>query len=177
MSRIEQTVGCRVALRDCWLYARRQQDRKYAANPREAKENDVADGRAHLRTLLFPALLAAAALAAPEARQARVGAPAFAPGNPAGAAIEQTSPGSRSPAELVASFDGLGVGFEGPQGPSTGGNPSDNSIAVGPDHIMQTVNSRLAIFSKKGKKYDKTGTVLYWCRSQQHGVQRLRWNV
>ena len=65
------------------------------------------------------------------------------------------------PAELVASFDGLGVGFEGPHGPSTGGNPSDNSLAVGPDHIMQTVNTRLAIFTKKGKKYDTTGTVLY----------------
>jgi len=90
-----------------------------------------------------------------------VGLPAFPPKNPAGAAIEQTSHGARPPAELVASFDGLGAGFEGPQGPSTAGNPSDNSLAVGPDHIMQTVNSRLAIFSKKGKKYDKTGTVLY----------------
>ena len=94
-------------------------------------------------------------------RQARVGAPAFPPRNPAGAAVEQTSQGTRPPAELVASFDGLGVGFEGPQGPSTGGNPSDNSIAVGTDHIMQTVNSRLAIFTKKGKKYDTTGKVLY----------------
>src|SRR5205823_6200308 len=30
-------------------------------------------------------------------------------------------------------------------------NPSDNSMAVGPDHIMQTVNSRMAVFDKKGK--------------------------
>jgi hypothetical protein len=100
-------------------------------------------------------------LSTTSARQARVGAPAFPPRNPAGAAVEQTSAGTRPPAELVASFDGLGVGFEGLQGPSTGGNPSDNSIAVGPDHIMQTVNTRLAIFTKKGKKYDTTGTVLY----------------
>ena len=68
--------------------------------------------------------------------------------------IEQTSQGTRSPAELLTSFDGLGVGFEGPQGPATGRNPSDNSLAVGPDHIVQTVNSRMAIF-------DKTGQVLY----------------
>jgi hypothetical protein len=54
----------------------------------------------------------------------------------------------------VRSFDGLGVGFEGPQGPAIGRNPSDNSLAVGPEHIVQTVNSRLAIF-------DKTGRVLY----------------
>jgi hypothetical protein len=78
-------------------------------------------------------------------------ASACAPDDPS---IEQTSQGTRPPAELVESFDGLGVGFEGPQGPATGRNPSDNSLAVGPDHIVQTVNSRLAIF-------DKTGRVLY----------------
>ncbi|HEX5070605.1 MAG TPA: hypothetical protein VFV78_10370, partial [Vicinamibacterales bacterium] len=38
--------------------------------------------------------------------------------------------------------------------------PSDNSLAVGPDHVMQTVNTRLAVFTKKGKKYDATGQVL-----------------
>jgi len=40
-------------------------------------------------------------------------------------------------------------------------NPSDNSLAVGPDHIMQTVNSQLVVFTKKGKRFDATGTVLY----------------
>lgn len=74
--------------------------------------------------------------------------------SPENASIEQTSQGSLPPAELVTSFDGLGVGFEGPQGPAKGRNPSDNSLAVGPDHIVQTVNSRMAIF-------DKTGRVLY----------------
>lgn len=94
-------------------------------------------------------------------QQPPAGAPAFPPANKAGAAVEQTSPGTRPGATLVASFDGLGAGFEGPHGPSTGRNPSDNSLAVGPDHIMQTVNSRLAIFTKKGKTFDTTGKVLY----------------
>ncbi|PYR74938.1 MAG: hypothetical protein DMF86_16880, partial [Acidobacteria bacterium] len=63
--------------------------------------------------------------------------------------VEQTSHGTRPPAAIVASFDGLGVGFSGPQGPYEGRNPSDNSLAVGPDHIVQTVNSRLMVFTKK----------------------------
>jgi len=75
--------------------------------------------------------------------------------------VEQRSHGSRSPATLVASFDGLGFGFTGPQGSANFRNPSDNSIAVGPDHIVQTVNSRMAIFTKRGAQFDTTGRVLY----------------
>jgi hypothetical protein len=93
---------------------------------------------------------------APVAFIIAVGAIAAQPGT-----IEQTSPGTRPAATLVESFDGLGVGFDGPHGKSEGRNPSDNSLAVGPDHIVQTVNSRLAIFTKKGKKFDTTGRVLY----------------
>jgi len=77
------------------------------------------------------------------------------------AAVEQTEHGTKPPAEIVASFDGLGEGFEGPQGAAVFRNPSDNSLAVGPDHIMQSVNSRMAIFTKKGAKFDTTGRVLY----------------
>ncbi len=80
---------------------------------------------------------------------------------PEGTKVEQTTQGTRPAAALVDSFDGLGAGFEGPQGTGMFRNPSDSSLAVGPDHIVQTVNSRLAIYSKKGKKFDKTGTVLY----------------
>lgn len=85
------------------------------------------------------------------------------PGNVAapGASVEQREQGHRSPADLVASFDGLGYGFEGPHGPSTGRNPSDNSLAVGPDHIVQIVNSRMAIFTKRGARFDTTGRVLH----------------
>ena len=64
--------------------------------------------------------------------------------------VEQTRPGPRPPAALVASFDGLGAGFVGPQGSSTQRNPYDNSLAVGPDHVIQIVNTRLAIFTKTG---------------------------
>jgi hypothetical protein len=77
------------------------------------------------------------------------------------AEAEQTEQGTRPPAVLVESFDGLGFGFDGPHGPSEGRNPSDNSLAVGPNHIVQTVNSRLAIFTKKGELFDSTGAVLY----------------
>ena len=81
---------------------------------------------------------------------------------PAGsAAVEQTSQGSRPSAALVESFDGLGVGFEGPQGTTNVRNPSDNTLAVGPNHIVQIVNTQAAIFTKKGKKFDATGRVLY----------------
>ena len=72
--------------------------------------------------------------------------------------IEQTSPGTRAPAELVESFDGLGAGLFAVSPPR---NPSDNSLAVGPDHIIQTVNSQLVVFTKKGKRFDTTGKVLY----------------
>jgi hypothetical protein len=80
---------------------------------------------------------------------------------PASTAVEQTWQGTRPAAPLLESFDGLGAGFEGPQGTTTFRNPSDNSLAVGPDHIMQIVNSRLAVYTKKGARYGKTGTVLY----------------
>lgn len=70
---------------------------------------------------------------------------------PGSAKIEQTAQGTQAAAQLVVSFDGLGVGFKGPQGTATLRNPSDNSLAVGPQHVMQTVNTRMAIFDKQGK--------------------------
>src|ERR1700730_17155826 len=75
--------------------------------------------------------------------------------------IEQPSQGGRPALPVAESFDGLGVGFAGPQGTAAGRNPSDNSLAVGPNHIVQIVNSRLAIFTKKGAQFDTTGKVLY----------------
>ena len=75
--------------------------------------------------------------------------------------IEQTAPGRRPAVRITSSFDGLGVGFSGPQGTASLRNPSDNSLAVGPNHIVQTVNSRMAIFTKKGVRFKETGRVLY----------------
>ncbi len=80
---------------------------------------------------------------------------------PGSAAVEQTAQGAKPGPELVESFDGLGMGFSGPQGTAVVRNPSDNSLAVGPNHIAQIVNSRMAIYTKKGKLYDSTGKVLY----------------
>jgi hypothetical protein len=69
----------------------------------------------------------------------------------AAAAIEQKAQGTRAAAKIIESFDGLGVGFEGPQGAAAGRNPSDNSLAAGPAHVVQIVNSSPAIFFKKGE--------------------------
>jgi hypothetical protein len=77
------------------------------------------------------------------------------------AAVEQRSQGARPGAERIASFDGLGVGFEGPQGTANLRNPSDNSLAVGKDHVFQIVNTRMAIFTKKGKRFKTTGNAIY----------------
>lgn len=67
------------------------------------------------------------------------------------AAVEQTELGTRPAAALVASFEGLGADFKGPQGTAQFHNPSDNSLAVGPQQIVQVVNSRFAIYTKAGQ--------------------------
>ncbi len=77
----------------------------------------------------------------------------------ASASIEQTAPGSRPPLPVLDAFDGLGHDhFDGAVPPR---NPSDNSLAVGPDHVMQTVNSQIAVFTKRGTRYDTTGRLLF----------------
>lgn len=77
----------------------------------------------------------------------------------ASASIEQTAPGSRPALAVLDAFDGLGHDhFDGPIPPR---NPSDNSLAVGPDHIMQTVNSQIAVFTKRGTRFDTTGRLLF----------------
>lgn len=79
----------------------------------------------------------------------------------AGASVEQTQLGNKKAAQLITSFEGLGESFVGPQGTAVLRNPSDNSLAVGLDHIVQIVNSRMAIFSKKGKTFAESGRALY----------------
>jgi hypothetical protein len=67
-----------------------------------------------------------------------------------GDSVEQRRMGADAGVRLVRSFDGLGAGFVGPHGAVTLRNPSDNSLAVGRTHIVQTVNSQWAIFRKDG---------------------------
>ena len=78
--------------------------------------------------------------------------------------VEQTMQGQKPALAVVESFDGLGFGFaDGPgtNHPPAPRNPSDDSLAVGPDHIVQIVNSQVAVFSKKGGRFDSTGRTLY----------------
>lgn len=73
----------------------------------------------------------------------------------AGAAVEQTEQGTRAAIEAQVSFDGLGYG-------STGGRGGiDLSVAAGKDHIFEILNGSMAVFTKKGKKYDTSGKLLY----------------
>ncbi len=75
--------------------------------------------------------------------------------------VEQRAQGPRAPLPVLTEFDGLGAGFSGPQGGRRFGNPSDNTLAVGPDHIVQIVNGGMAVFTRKGALFDTTGKVLY----------------
>jgi len=103
------------------------------------------------RLRLVPAIVATACGAAHVAVRA--------PAAPATAgAVEQVSDGTRAALVPVASFDGLGVGFAGQSPPLR--NPSDNALAVGPDHIVQIVNSQMAVFTKRGARFDTTGRLL-----------------
>ncbi len=65
------------------------------------------------------------------------------------APVNQTTVGPKAAAPLLDNFDGMSVG-----------NPSDLSLAVGPNHIVQVVNFSMAIYSKKGAMYGATGTLL-----------------
>ena len=77
----------------------------------------------------------------------------------AGASIEQTTPGTRPALPILDVFDGLGHDhFDGASPPR---NPSDNSLAVGPDHVVQTVNSQIAVFTKRGARFDASGRLLF----------------
>jgi hypothetical protein len=75
------------------------------------------------------------------------------------APVEQTAQGLRPALPILEAFDGIGYDHHAGDVPPR--NPSDNSLAVGPDHIVQTVNSQLAVFTRKGARFDATGRVLF----------------
>jgi len=123
------------------------------------------------------AVLVAALLIPPASTAAQSPPPALA----ASAAIEQTTPGTRPPLPLVASFDGLGAGLHAGDTPPR--NPSDNSLAVGPDHVMQTVNSQVAVFTKQGRLvYGPIGTHTFFqgfgevCGARPNGDAVVRYD-
>jgi hypothetical protein len=67
------------------------------------------------------------------------------------APVDQTTPGTRAALPILESFDGI---------PGPTGNPSDVSIAVGPNHIVQVVNWSMAVYSKRGASYATSGMLL-----------------
>jgi len=73
-----------------------------------------------------------------------------------GTAVEQVSQGTRPAATLVTSFNGLGVGFTGPQSTADARNPSDDSLAVGPDKIVQVVNCVWRSIRRKARATQQT---------------------
>lgn len=99
----------------------------------------------------------------------------------ASAAVEQTWQGPRGALPVITSFDGLGADlFAGDTSPR---NPSDNSLAVGPAHVMQTVNSQVAIFTKDGRPiYGPVGTHTFFqgfgevCGSRPNGDAVVRYD-
>jgi len=101
----------------------------------------------HIPLFALVALAASASVAAAQ----RTPTGPFGSGVPAGsAAVEQSRHGVADGVRLVRQFDGLGEGFVGPHGAVTLRNPSDNSLAVGRRHVVQTVNSQWAVFRRDG---------------------------
>ena len=64
--------------------------------------------------------------------------------------LDRTNRSGRPPAARIASFDGPGFGFTGPQDPAPSRKSSDNSLAIGPNHIVELAGGRRAVYDKKG---------------------------
>src|SRR3989475_9518590 len=73
-----------------------------------------------------------------------------APSGVQSAAIQRSFGSLAAPATQL-NFAGIGNGFSGPQGSFTVASaPPDPNAAVGPNHIVETVNTDLAVFNKSG---------------------------
>ena len=75
------------------------------------------------------------------------------------APVEQTAQGPRQALPILDAFDGIGVDRYAGETPPR--NPSDNSLAVGPDHLVQTVNSQMAVYTKRGGRFEVSGQLLF----------------
>lgn len=63
----------------------------------------------------------------------------------------QNKIGTEAASALILDFEGVGLGFTGPNGTyNVNSAPSDSNSAVGPNNIIQIVNTDLAIFDKLG---------------------------
>ena len=108
-----------------------------------AEMKELADRPLHQRASGWTGVCAAVALSACHAGAATTSV-----------SVEQQQHGDRPPLAVRVSFEGLGVGMKagpGTNNPPAPRNPSDNSLAVGPNHVVQIVNSRMAIYTKQGK--------------------------
>jgi hypothetical protein len=76
--------------------------------------------------------------------------PRPAPGGVQTEGIQRSAGTFAAPATLL-NFVGIGNGFSGPAGSfSVSSAPSDPNAAVGPNHIVETVNTDFAVFNKAG---------------------------
>src|SRR6185503_3331849 len=66
------------------------------------------------------------------------------------APVVQTTQGTKAALALLDHFDGI----------PGNGDPSDLSLAVGPNHIVEVVNWQMAVYTKKGAMYPMTGMSL-----------------
>jgi hypothetical protein len=108
-----------------------------------AEMKELADRPLHQRASGWTGVCAAVALSACHAGAATTSV-----------SVEQQQHGDRPPLAVRVSFEGLGVGMKagpGTNNPPAPRNPSDNSLAVGRDHIVQIVNSQLAVFTRQGE--------------------------
>jgi hypothetical protein len=89
----------------------------------------------------------------------------------------QSTPPTRLAPTTVLNFNGIGNGFTGPAGTFTVNSaPPDPNAAVGPNHIVEIVNSSIAVFNKSGTAiYGPVATNTLWsgfgggCQSNDDG--------
>jgi hypothetical protein len=73
------------------------------------------------------------------------------PSNGATDTVIQSGPGGGAAPSAGVGFEGLGLGFSGPQGTfNMQWAPPDTNAAVGPNHIFEIVNTGIAVFNKSG---------------------------
>ncbi|HSP72620.1 MAG TPA: hypothetical protein VLN26_09645 [Gaiellaceae bacterium] len=91
--------------------------------------------------------------------------------------VVQSTAGTAAAPSISTNFEGIGQGFSGPQGTFTVNSaPPDPNSAVGPNNIVEVVNSALAVFNKSGTPlYGPVQTNTLWggfgggCQSNNDG--------